>query len=238
MTRLAGRVALVTGASRGIGAAVAGALAAEGALVIRVARSLEEADGNRFHDIRCDLTDPEQVNRLGSRVLARHGPPDIVVSNAGAFLLRPLEHTGPADLDTQLAVNVKAPFYLARAFLPAMRDAGRGSYITVGSVADHVGFPENAAYAASKYGLRGLHETLVAEYRGSGVRLTLVSPGPTDTSMWDSIDLDNREGFPARADMLRPIDVADAIAFVATRPPNVLIDWLRLGPVQKTASHR
>jgi ribitol 2-dehydrogenase len=236
VTRLAGRVALVTGASRGIGAAVATALAGEGARVIRVARSLTDTVTGSSQDLRCDLTDPEQVDRLASRVLASSGPPDIVVSNAGAFLLRPLEHTTPAELEAQLAANVKAPFYVARAFLPAMRTAGRGSYITVGSVADHTGFPENAAYAASKYALRGLHETLLAEYRGSGVRLTLISPGPTDTAVWDPVDPDNREGFPARADMLRPADVADAIVFVATRPPNVLIDWLRLGPTGRRSS--
>ena len=234
MTGLAGRVALVTGASRGIGAAVAAALAGEGAHVIRVARSLAESTAERMQDIPCDLTDPSQVSRLGSRVTAQHGPPDIVVSNAGAFLLQALERTQAADLELQLAVNVRAPFYLAQAFLPAMRAAGRGSYISVGSVADHVGFPQNAAYAASKYGLRGLHETLLAEYRGTGVRLTLVSPGPTDTAVWDPVDPDRREGFIRRADMLRPADVAAAILFGATRPPHVLIDWLRLGPVGKT----
>lgn len=237
MSRLAGQVALVTGASRGIGAAVAGALAAEGAHVIRVARTLSERSAERMQDVPADLTDPDQVSRLGSRIIAQHGPPDIVVSNAGAFLLRPLETTGPADLDLQLAVNVKAPFHVARTFLPAMRQAGKGSFISVGSVADHVGFPENSAYAASKYGLRGLHETLVAEYRGSGVRLTLVSPGPTDTAVWDPFDPDRREGFLPRANMLRPADVAEAILFVATRPPHVLIDWLRLGPSGVNSSH-
>ena len=236
MTRLAGQVALVTGASRGIGAAVAAALAREGAHVIRVARSLVDGAKAPFEDVRCDLTDPAQVQRLGSRVLDRYGAPAIVVSNAGTFLLRPLEATEAEELETQLAVNVRAPFAVAKAFLPAMRQAGRGSFISVGSVADHVGFPENAAYAASKYGLRGLHETLLAEYRGTGVRLTLVSPGATDTSVWDPFDPDQREGFIPRAAMLRPADVADAILFVATRPAHVHIDWLRLGPTGKTVA--
>jgi NAD(P)-dependent dehydrogenase (short-subunit alcohol dehydrogenase family) len=224
-------VAVVTGASRGIGAAAAAALAGEGAHVIRVARSLGESSAGRTEDIPCDLTDPGQVNQLGARVIARHGAPDIVVSNAGAFLLRTLEDTNAADLETQLAVNIRAPFYVAQAFLPAMRDAGKGSFITLGSVADHTGLAENAAYAASKYALRGLHETLLVEYRGTGVRLTLVSPGATDTAVWDPIDPDQREGLVHRADMLRPADVAEAILFVATRPGHVLIDWLRLGPV-------
>ena len=230
MTRLARRVAVVTGASRGIGAATAELLAGEGAQVIRVARSLTAGSHGSFHDVPCDLTDPAQVNRLGVRIVTQHGAPDIVVSNAGSFLLRPLEETDPAEFQQQLAVNLAAPFHVARAFLPAMRKAGQGSFISVGSVADHLGFPENAAYAASKFGLRGLHETLVAEYRGSGVRLTLVSPGPTDTELWDQVDLEQRSEFTPRSGMLRPNDVAEAILFVATRPAHVLIDWLRLGP--------
>jgi NAD(P)-dependent dehydrogenase (short-subunit alcohol dehydrogenase family) len=227
---VAGRVALVTGASRGIGAATAEVLAREGATVIRVARSLQEGTHDRLQDMICDLTDAAQVERLAARVIEQHGAPDIVVSNAGAFLLRLLESTSATDLEQQLAANIKAPFAVAKGFLPAMRAKGRGSFITVGSVADHVGFPENAAYAASKYGLRGLHETLLAEYAGSGVRLTLVSPGPTDTAAWDPIDPDHRDGFISRAAMLTPSDVAEAILFVATRPPHVLIDWLRLAP--------
>lgn len=229
MRPLAGRVALVTGASRGIGSATAEALLAAGARVVRVARSLRPTDG--YLDFPTDLTDATQVEALTERVRREVGPPDVVVSNAGGFLLRPLADTSVADFDAQIAINLRAPFALARALLPLLKAAGRGCFITIGSVADHVGFPENAAYAASKYGLRGLHETLVAEYRGSGVRLTLVSPGPTDTAVWEPFDPDRREGFPRRADMLRPADVADAVLFVATRPPHVLIDWLRLGPV-------
>jgi NAD(P)-dependent dehydrogenase (short-subunit alcohol dehydrogenase family) len=205
-------------------------MAGEGAQVIRVARGLTPGSHGSFHDVPCDLTDAAQVNRLGTRIVTEHGAPDIVVSNAGSFLLRPLEETDPAEFEQQLAANLAAPFHVARAFLPAMRNAGKGSFISVGSIADHVGFPENAAYAASKFGLRGLHETLLAEYHGSGVRLTLVSPGPTDTEMWDRVDLEQRPEFTPRSSMLRPNDVAEAILFVATRPPHVLIDWLRLGP--------
>lgn len=228
MRPLAGRVALVTGASRGIGAATAEALLAAGARVVRVARTLPPTDG--YLDLPTDLTDATRVEALAERIRHEVGPPDVVVSNAGGFLLRPLEDTSVADFDAQIAINLRAPFALARALLPMLKAAGRGCFITVGSVADHVGFPENAAYAASKYGVRGLHETLVAEYRGSGVRLTLVSPGPTDTALWEPFDPDRRPGVPRRADMLRPADVADAVLFVATRPPHVLIDWLRLGP--------
>ncbi|HEU5040641.1 MAG TPA: SDR family oxidoreductase, partial [Gemmatimonadales bacterium] len=213
----------------GIGAAAAAALSAAGARVVAVSRGgAGGADG--IHPVRCDVTDAEAVSRLARTVAADYGTPDIVVSNAGGFLLRRLEETSVEEFDGQVAVNLRGAFLVARAFLPAMRAAGRGSYLSVGSVADHVGFPENAAYAAAKYGLRGLHETLVAEYRGSGVRLTLVSPGPTDTAMWDPIDPDGRPGFPSRAAMLRPEDVAEAIVFAASRPAGVHIEWIRLGP--------
>ena len=231
MTTLAGRVALVTGASRGIGAAVAEAFRAAGATVVRVARSLDDASHQAGLDIQADLTDTAQVSKMAERVRAETGVPDVVVHNAGGFLLKRLADTTPSEFDEQVRVNLRAAFLVARELLPAMAALGRGTYVSVGSVADHVGFPENAAYAAAKYGLRGLHETLVAEYWGTGVRLTLVSPGPTDTAIWDPYDPDHRPGFPARAAMLRPSDVADAILFVATRPPSVQVDWLRLGPV-------
>lgn len=231
MSTLAGRVALVTGASRGIGAAVAEVLAAAGATVVRVARSLDEGWHDGRLDLRADLTDAAQTDRMSERVRTEAGVPDIVVQNAGGFLLKRLADTTPGEFDEQIGVNLRAAFLVARALLPPMAALARGTYVSVGSVADHVGFPENAAYAAGKYGLRGLHETLVAEYRGTGVRLALVSPGPTDTTIWEPFDPDHRPGFPPRAAMLRPSDVADAILFVATRPPSVHVDWLRLGPV-------
>jgi NAD(P)-dependent dehydrogenase (short-subunit alcohol dehydrogenase family) len=231
VTALAGRVALVTGASRGIGAAVAEALGALGGTVVRVARSLGDGWRDGRLDLRADLTDAEQVAGMAARVRHEAGVPDIVVHNAGGFLLKPLAETTPAEFDDQVRVNLRAGFLVARELLPEMAALRRGTFVSVGSVADHVGLPENAAYAAAKYGLRGLHETLVAEYRGRGVRLTLVSPGATDTSIWDPFDPDHRPGFPARATMLRPADVAEAVVFVVTRPPSVQVDWLRLGPV-------
>ncbi len=119
---------------------------------------------------------------LAARVIGELGVPDIVVSNAGGFPAQPLETHDAAEFERQ--TRGQPPRAVSTS--PALSSrpcgqAGRGTFISVGSVADHVGFPENAAYAASKYGLRGLHETLLAEYRGTGVRLTLVSPGPVDT---------------------------------------------------------
>ena len=230
MTALAGRVALVTGASRGIGAAIADALGAAGGTVVRVARSFADRQNGRL-DLRADLTDAEQTARMAERVRQEAGVPDIVVHNAGGFLLKPLAETTPAEFDAQIAVNLRAGFLVARELLPAMAALRRGTYVTIGSVADHTGLPANAAYAAGKYGLRGLHETLLAEYSGTGVRLTLVSPGATDTSIWDPFDPDHRPGFPSRSAMLRPTDVAEAVLFVVTRPPSVQVNWLRLGPV-------
>jgi NAD(P)-dependent dehydrogenase (short-subunit alcohol dehydrogenase family) len=235
VTPLAGRLALVTGASRGIGAAVARALASADARVVRVARTLADTASAPFLDRPCDLTDAAQVEHLAERVLGTEGAPAVIVNNAGGFLLRPLEETTPADFDAQLDVNLRASFLLARAFLPAMRAAGGGIFVSIGSVADHTGFPENAAYAASKYGLRGLHETLAAEYHGTGVRLTLVSPGATDTTIWDPFTPERRPDIPARATMLRPEDVADAVLFAVTRPEHVQVDWIRLQPSGRPA---
>ena len=230
MSPLAGRVCVVTGASRGIGLAVAEALGREGARVVRSSRSLAPARGRDRLDVPGDLSDPAQVAALADAARDAFGAVDVVVNSAGAFLLRPFEDTSPADFGLQLSTNLQAAFQVARVFLPLMRAQGRGRLINLGSIADHRAFPENAAYSASKYGLRGLHEVLREEYRGSGVLCTLVSPGPTDTPAWDPVEPDRREGFTPRARMLKPADVAEAILWVATRPPHVDIDWLRLGP--------
>jgi NADP-dependent 3-hydroxy acid dehydrogenase YdfG len=229
MAALSGRTILVTGASRGIGAAVAGRCAALGAAVIRVARSpLPALAGSP--ELRADLADPRDREAALRRITDAHGVPDIIVSNAGSFLLAPLEESSDALLREQLAINLEAPFAIARHFLPAMRQRGHGLHILIGSVADRRAFPDNAAYSASKFGARGLHEVLCEEFRGSGVRCTLITPGPTDTAVWDPVDPDTRSGMVARADMLRVTDVADAVLYVATAPAHVHIESIRLGP--------
>ena len=228
---LAGQVAVVTGASRGVGEATAKALAVQGATVVRLARTLADGEDGPYFNLTTDLTDPVLLKRAMDEVLAEFGPPHLVVNNAGGFLLRLFEETTEEELLEQLEINLVAPFNVARALLPPMRQAGRGHLVTIGSIADHSAFPENAAYAASKYGLRGLHETLVAEYRGTGIRLTLISPGPTDTSLWDPFDPDRRAGFTPRAKMLKPSDVAGAVVWAVTQPANVGVELIRLGPV-------
>lgn len=226
---LAGKVAVITGASRGIGAAVSCALSGAGARVARLARSLPERVEAWGMDLPCDVTDAGEVARAAERIAREMGRPEVVVNNAGSFLLASLGETTPEQFDAQLAVNLRGPFLVARAFLPLLR-AGGGRHILIGSVADHQAYPENAAYAASKFGARGLHEVLRAETRGTGVHCALVSPGPTNTGIWDPVNPDERPGFLPRSAMLTPEDVAQAVAFVATRPAHVDVDWLRLGP--------
>lgn len=221
-------LALVTGASRGIGAATASALVGAGYQVIRLARSPMPPLAH-CHDLAVDLANPLARSAMLAEVRERFALPEVVVSNAGSFMMAPLEESSDALLREQLAINLEAPFAIARSFLPAMRLRGHGTHVLVGSVADWRAFPENAAYAASKFGARGLHEVLLEEMRGSGVRCTLVSPGPTDTAIWDPLEPDARGDLPDRAEMLRPSDVADAILYAALAPRNVQIEVIRLG---------
>ncbi|HXS23961.1 MAG TPA: SDR family oxidoreductase [Gemmatimonadales bacterium] len=230
MSSLAGQVALVTGASRGIGAAVASALRGAGARVVRVARSLERGVHDGFDDLPCDISDAAAVARMADDVLAQVGTPDVVVNSAGVFDRIPFEQTSVAELQRFLATNLVGQFAVARAFLPPMHLRGSGLLVNVGSIADHRAFPENTIYSTTKFGLRGLHETLALEYRGSGVRCSLISPGPTDTPIWDDVDPENRRGTVPRHAMLKPADVAEAVLFIATRPPRVHVEWLRIFP--------
>lgn len=240
MTTLDGRTALVTGASRGIGLAVADALEQAGALVIRVSRSVEaRADEvsllrrtggvDRRIELRCDVALEHEVQRLAETVRETIGAPDILVSNAGAFLLKPFAETTAEEFRHQLDVNLTGAFLVYRALLPLMAPRG-GQVVTIGSIADHAALPGNAGYAASKFGLRGLHETLRAEYAGTALRFTLVSPGPTDTSLWDPVDPDRRPDLPNRDAMLRADDVAEAVRFAVTRPPRATVESLRIMP--------
>ena len=232
---LVGRAALVTGASRGIGLAAARALAASGARVMMLARGLPELEerareiGPGAIALACDVSDHAAVDAAAAEAHATLGrAPDILVNNAGAFALAQVDRMSTRDFEWVVDVNLVAPFHLVRTFLPPMRERGAGHVITIGSVADRTAFPENAAYAASKFGLRALHEVMRAELRGTGVRTTLVSPGPVDTPLWDPLSPETRPGFTPRAAMLTADAVAEAIIFAVTRPAAVNIDELRL----------
>jgi NADP-dependent 3-hydroxy acid dehydrogenase YdfG len=233
---LGGRTAVVTGASRGIGLAIARALIEAGARVAMLARN-EALLASRARElgpaalaIACDVADRDGVDDAASRIeRAFDDGPDVLVNNAGFFALAPLAETDPERFVASVEVNLIAPFLLVHRFLPAMIARRRGHIVTIGSVADRAALPENGAYAASKYGARAMHEVMRAELRGTGVRAALISPGPTDTELWNAIDTD-RPGFTPRARMLRPDTVATAVLYTLTQPPDVNIDELRLSP--------
>ena len=234
---LEGRTAVVTGASRGIGRATAATLARAGARVALLARSEAELNeaareiGNDAVAIPCDVTRREAVTRVAARVVDElGGAPDVLINAAGAFQLARIEETTPAQFSALVEANLVAPFVVTRTFLPEMRSRGRGHVVSIGSAADRAIDPENGAYAASKFGLRALHAVLREELRGSGVRSTLVSPGPTDTTLWDDAETSTDVPLLERDRMLRAEAVADAILFAVTRPADVNVDELRLSP--------
>jgi NADP-dependent 3-hydroxy acid dehydrogenase YdfG len=232
---LTGRTALVTGASRGIGLACARALAAAGARVAMVARTEDvlraaaREIGLSAVPIVGDLSRPDAVRRVVQEIESSFGSaPDVIVNNAGLFTLAPLDATSPAEFARTVDTNLVAPFAVIHAFLPTMRARRAGHVVTIGSMADRNALPENAAYAASKFGVRALHEVLRAELRGSGIRASLVSPGPVDTPLWDPINPERRPGFTPRAMMLSADAVAAAVLYVLSQPPDVNVDELRL----------
>lgn len=233
--RVAGNTSLVTGASRGIGLAIARALVNEGARVAMVARgrdALREVAatlGDRAVAVPCDVADGAAMTYALSTIRSLFGgAPDIIVSNAGVFELAAVEDLELAALSRALETNVVAPHRIAREFIADMRARGSGHIVTIGSIADREVLPANGAYAASKHAARILHEATRAELRGSGVRVTLISPGPVDTPLWDAIDPDRHDGFTARAAMLRADAVAAAVMFAVAQPADVNIDELRL----------
>src|SRR5690606_20460173 len=176
-----------------------------------------------------DLTDDVSVwDALDGLVESNGAPPDIVVNAAGVFGIAPTAEETVTSFDLEVAVNLRGPFLVVRALLPAMLERGSGLFVSVGSAAGRRAFPGNGAYSASKFGLRGFHEVLLEEIRGTGVRASLIEPAATDTARWDPLDPDRRPDLPDRADMLHAGDVADAALFVATRPGHVRVPLLQI----------
>ncbi len=227
------QVIAITGASRGIGRAVALRLATAGARVALLARSqdaleqLARKTGGRA--VPCDVTDPTSLERARTAVAEWAGrEPDAVVAAAGVFSLAPIDELSDEVLISNLDVNLKGGILTVRSFLSGLKRRGRGTIVQVGSVAGRRAFPGNGAYSASKFGLRGFHEVLLEELRGTGVRATLLEPAATDTSIWDPMNPDLDPGLPDRAMMLQPDEVADAVHFALTRPAGVQIPFLPL----------
>lgn len=232
---LEGRTAVVTGASRGIGAAIATTLSSSGARVALLARSeaaikaVAEKIGNGAEAIVCDVTDPKSVDAAAAVVLEKFGGvPDIIVNNAGMFQIKPIAEIEPDEFLATLKTGVVAAFLLVRQFLPAMYERRSGDIVTIGSSADRTAFAGNSAYAASKFAARALHEVLRAESRGTGVRTTLLSPSGVDTSLWQDIKFLGSEVPPDRSNMIQASTVAEAVLFAVAQPPEVTIEELRM----------
>ena len=228
-----GDVALVTGAGRGIGRAVALALGearARVALLSRTASDVESAaqairdGGGEAIALRCDVADAGDVAAAFERVREALGPVDLLVNNAGVGTVAPYEVADYeiAEWDRIVNVNLRGVFLCCRAVLPSMRERKRGTVINVGSISGHKSAPLVSPYGVSKFGLVGLNQALIAENHKHGIRICMVSPGTTDTTIWDK----KRVPIPAevRAAMMRPEDIAEVILFLARLPDRVRID--------------
>lgn len=235
MNSLSGRTAVVTGASRGIGAGIAEALGAEGVRVVLVARTeatLRERAARLQGSVpvACDVTDPKSVDRAAKQIATElRGGPDILVNNAGIFSVAVAEETTAQAFLDIVNTNLVGPFLFVRAFLGEMKNRQAGHIVTIGSVADRTIYSGNAAYSAAKFGLRAVHEVLRAELRGTGVRTTLISPAATNTEIWNAVTVTDPVAKPhSKRPMLEPEDVVQAVLFALTRPERVNVDELRL----------
>lgn len=191
---MSGDVAVVTGASRGIGLAVSRKLVERGLRVAMLSRTtgpLEEAaksartfGSNEVLAVPCDVTDKAQVVRAAEEILTKFGPPNLVVNNAGVVVRGHTIDDTPEDAwDTVLDVNLKGAFLVTQAFLPAMRSAKRGRFLFVGSISSTIGCAGVASYAAAKWGLVGFAKSLAEELRGSPLVSVALLPGSVDTDM-------------------------------------------------------
>lgn len=217
MTVLAGKVAFVTGASSGIGAAVAHALAARGVKLGLASRSAPDPGLADCVNISCDVRDPAQVEAAVAETVARFGGLDIVVANAGVGSWGDFEQTPLAELDEMVDVNIRGLFHTVRAALPHLRARGAADIITVASEAGRRGLPDEAAYVATKFAAVGFTRSLDHELRESGIRCCNVCPGGVATEFGMGRGLRTPD-MPELDDMMRPEDVAETIIFALARP--------------------
>jgi 3-oxoacyl-[acyl-carrier protein] reductase len=220
MGQLAGQVAVVTGAGRGIGRAIALAFAREGAHLALAARSRHELEevaeqaralGRRAQVVPTDVTQESPVWSLAGAVLAEFGRVDTLVNNAGWGIFKPILELTPAEWDDTINVNLRSTFLCCRALAPAMVTRGRGCILNVSSMAGLRGLPDYGPYSAAKSGILRLTETLAAELKPAGIRVVALCPGPTASRLRSSHFPDEDPG-----SIMQPETVAEVAVFAAS----------------------
>jgi len=247
MTRLAGKLALVTGASSGIGAACARRFALEGARLVLWARRLErlealaaELRGAHGGDVRVARVDVRERAAVDAAAQALAGTaPDILLNNAGlAAGLDPLQSGDPDDWERMIDTNVKGLLWVSRAILPLMIARGTGHVVNLGSTAGHWVYPKGNVYNATKFGVRALTEAMNVDLAGTGVRVSAVDPGYTETEFAEVRFDGDRERATATYRGFTPLsadDIADVIAYVVNLPPHVnILDVLIMPSAQRS----
>jgi len=230
--RLAGKVAIVTGASRGIGRAISVALAQEAATVVLAARSIqklqETADqvtqaGGKADIVVTELTEEESIKNLIKTTSEKFSRLDILVNNAGVTHSAKLEETATEDWQRCIEVNARAPFILCREALPLLKRAEAGYIINIASVVGVKGYPLQSAYTSSKHALRGMTISLAEELRGSNIRVHLLCPGGVDTDLVQKVRPDIKKG-----ELMQPEEIAELVLYLVTHKGNAVIDELHI----------
>jgi 3-oxoacyl-[acyl-carrier protein] reductase len=219
MRALEGRTALITGASRGIGAAIARRLSQEGARLALGSRSGADLGLPDALAMRVDVRDPDALAALADAAAERFGGLDVAIANAGVGAYGPFEEMALEHLDEMIDTNLKGTIHTARAALPHLVRSGAGDFVSIASEAGRRGFPGEAGYCASKFGQVGFTRALEGEFRERGVRCASICPGGVETTFGAGFELPGQ----VDEDLMRPQDIAEVVLHVLTRPRHLRI---------------
>lgn len=230
--KLKDKIIILTGASSGLGKAIAKALVQKKATVYGLGRNAEKLKelkaelGNQFHSVKLDITDNAKITAWVKKTFKENHTPDVLINNAGIGFFKKIDETTETDWLNTVNTNLNGMYYITAQIVPLMKNKETSTHIlNIGSILGSVGKENGAAYSTTKFGVRGFSDSLYKELRHFNIKVSCINPGSIETDFFKT------SGIEAHHNMLHPEDIANTVVYVLETPDNMLIDELTVRPL-------